>query len=262
MKAFEREYGAHPIVIASSLKQTHLVSLIVQHKMYEGTHLYQALEEATRVGSSDIFDILIGHVSGVSLLKPRDQGTQKSCLDIALEGDQLLTAVKLLASIWKTENEDDPGKAVAAQRVLCKACLHGRIDIVEKLLSGGYICDIDELDNEGNAPLVLAASGNHLVVAKCLVENHGNVDVIDGNGLTPLLSSVMNGNTETSEWLISQDANVNAEDKTGRTPLIYAAMKDLPQLVHSLFMEGTSLHILMLSMTEVNFIRKRYSVTS
>lgn len=229
-------------MIASSLKQTHLVSLILQHKMFEGSHLHHALEEAMRVGSTDIFDILIANASGVSLLKPRDQGTRKSCLDIALESDQIVAAVKLVAFVWKTENEDDPSRAVAAQRVLCKACLHGRIDIVEMLLSGGYIRDIDELDNEANAPLVLAASGNHLITAKCLLENHGNVDVIDGNGLTPLLASVMNGNIETSEWLISQDANVNAEDKAGRTPLIYAAIKDLPHLVHSLFMEGKLLH--------------------
>ena len=225
-------------MVASSLKQTRIVSLILQHGMFKEDHLHQALEEAIRTGSTEILDLLLEHASGLSLLKPRDPDIRKSCLETALESDQLLTAVKLVKVIWKDENEESGAKIMAAQKVLCKACLRGRIDIVEELFSAGYIRDLDELDNDGNAPLVLAAAANQLIVAKSLVEKHCNVNVINGSRVTPLLASVMNGYVETCEWLISQDANVNAEDRDGRTPLIYAAANDLPQLVQSLFMEG------------------------
>ena len=243
MKAFERRYGVQPIVLASSLKQTQIVALLLEHGMYQSTHLHQALTEASKVGSMDILDLLISNTHGLSLLKPREENATQSCLDIALENSHLMMAVKLLKVIWKSQSEDDSDKSMAAQQVLCEACLHGRIDITEELFSGGYINDVDTLDTSRNAPLVLAASKNQLIVAKYLVENQGNVNVVDGHGLTPLLASVMNKHAEISEWLISQDANVTVEDKDGRTPLIHAAANDMPQLVHSLFMEGNKFYI-------------------
>ena len=242
--AFQRQYGAHPIVIASTLKQTEIVSLILQHRMFEETHVYQAMEEAIRVGNTDVFDLLINHTPGLSLSMPNYKEAQQSCLHVALESNQLLTAVELVAIIWNSQNEDDPCKDTAAQQVLSKACLQGRVDVVEKLCTGGYVCDVDILDKDGNAPLVLAASKNQLIVAKYLVKNHASIDVVNDAGVTPLLASVMNGNVEISEWLIGQDANVDAEDKDGRTPLIYAASLGLTQLTHFLFMEGKLLSVL------------------
>lgn len=238
MKEFQRRYGSHPVVVAASLKQVHVVALLLEHGKCVTGNLQDALKEASRVGCEEIIDSLLVSAFKPSSLQAGCEGTFGRCLDLALENGHLTVALKLVEFSWKTSSDGCSEGKEDARRVFCKACLQGRLDVAKELFGRGYVDNVDTLDSAGNAPLVSAASRNQLIVAKYIVENGGDVNIVDGDGYTALLSATKNAHTETSEWLISQDANVNVEDKDGRTPLLYSAASDLPQLVHSLFMEG------------------------
>ena len=225
----------HPIVFASSLQQPAIVSLLLDHDLFDDTHLQEALKEASRAGSVEIIDLILQVKARIPQLKCEETGGGKEFLEIALDNNHLAAAVRLLEMIWE-EGDDEEAKARVSRRILCNASLAGKIDIVEMLLQRGI--DVNIPDILGNVALVLAASKNNLVVAKRLVEHGANIDAIDANGLTPLIASAMHCHVETSEWLISQDANADAEDREGKTPLLHAVAHNLSQLVHSLFMEG------------------------
>eukprot|EP00795_Rhopilema_esculentum_P014861 gene14861-5985_t len=238
-KPFEKRYGMHPIVFASSLQQPAIVSLLLDHDLFDDTHLQEALKEASRAGSVEIIDLILQVKARIPQLKCEETGGGKEFLEMALDNNHLAAAVRLLEMIWE-EGDDEETKALVSRRILCNACQAGKIDIVEMLLQKGI--DVNIPDILGNVALVVAASKNNLVVAKRLVEHGAIIEAVDANGLTPLIASAMHCHVEISEWLISQDANADAEDREGKTPLLHAAAHNLSQLVHSLFMEGASLN--------------------
>ena len=238
MKSFKRRYKSHPLVLASSLQQPKIVSLLLDHKQYDKSVIHEALEAASRNGNTEIVQSLLS--CNVEILAPNpgveDRGTK--LITIALENHYLPTAMQLLkAASVKGHLEERE----TSQRILCEASRMGKLDIVKELLEMDIISNLNELDSVGNTPLVCAAKKNRLVIAKHLVESEATIDVTDKDGMTPLIAAAKHGHVETAEWLISQDANVDAEDCKGRTALIYAAARDLEQFVHTLFMEGISL---------------------
>ncbi len=72
-----------------------------------------------------------------------------------------------------------------------------------------------------------AAFGNHLAVAKLLVEADCLVDEPNGWLRTPTLLAAKNGRLEVLKYLLSKNGNLFAREKFGQTALHLASMNSM-----------------------------------
>ncbi len=131
---------------------------------------------------------------------------------------------------------------------------------LEKLISQGM--DVNKADNDGNAPLMLAARwGNAtrvgvllrhgakpdlvrsargrtalmiacaywagLDVCKMLVEKGADVNVTSVDGTTPLMLAAQNGKVEVVGYLLSRGAKASLKNNDGKTALDFARLADI-----------------------------------
>ncbi|OHT08517.1 hypothetical protein TRFO_22939 [Tritrichomonas foetus] len=102
----------------------------------------------------------------------------------------------------------------------------GNVNILSYILSKCQGIDINLKDNEGNSPLLIAASNNHSkIVSALLKRNNCNPNLADNNGWTPLHIAAGNRNQEIVKTLIfNSKTNANAKTfENKETPLIIAA---------------------------------------
>ena len=71
------------------------------------------------------------------------------------------------------------------------AAKENRLEVIEYLVSSG--CDINAVDDNGQAPLHKSAMFGHTESVKLLIDKGANVNQIDNNGNTPLHVVIMNG---------------------------------------------------------------------
>ena len=118
-------------------------------------------------------------------------------------------------SVAKNNNNDN-------QSLLSMAIRNWELDIVEVLAKSGV--DMGAVDEHGQTPLSLAASGGNLEIVKFLVGTACvEVEPKDDNGRTPISNAARNGRLEVVKFLYLQGANVNTRDNEGETPLSLAA---------------------------------------
>lgn len=84
----------------------------------------------------------------------------------------------------------------------------GNIDEVKRLLSTGT--DVNTTDDQGITPLMMAAMGDAVDVARLLINSHAGLDLADILGMTALHHAAALGSTSVAEALIIAGANVNA----------------------------------------------------
>ena len=103
------------------------------------------------------------------------------------------------------------------------ACVFGRTDVVRYLWEQGADVTIPSYSG-GNTPLHVAANGNNVDTARCLVRTCGvDVDVCANSGSTPLHSAARYGQLDTVQCLIEElNADIDVKDSMGRSPLAYA----------------------------------------
>lgn len=89
-----------------------------------------------------------------------------------------------------------------------------------ELLMLGY--DIDDADNDGNTPLMIAASLGKVNFVHFLLDNGAEVNNKNYNGETALHRAAQSGNNEVIDILFAAGADLNAPDFSGRTPLMQA----------------------------------------
>jgi ankyrin repeat protein len=75
--------------------------------------------------------------------------------------------------------------------------------------------DVNEKDDMGNCPILIAAQYNRLSMVKLLIEFNANVDVADVLGRTPIMWANRNHNNEMTEVL---QAASYSQDKTQQRP--------------------------------------------
>jgi ankyrin repeat protein len=126
------------------------------------------------------------------------------------------------------------GRAATA---LGEAARWGRMDLVEELLKTGL--DVDERNEFGDTPLMLAASGGQNDVVGYLIERGADVNAVSGfKGATPLIYCVAALHRDrvyraVIERLLKAGASGSLElrDATGRTALDWAKDGRPPEVI-------------------------------
>ena len=85
------------------------------------------------------------------------------------------------------------------------------MESIEYLLSKG--CKADNIDNEGNTPLMNACTGKNLQIVKLL--NVQNINIVNKKGESALLLAVKKSSPEIVKYLIDNGANTKIIDKNG-----------------------------------------------
>ena len=80
---------------------------------------------------------------------------------------------------------------------------------------------INQVNESGNTPLILACYKGNVAVAKFLINNLKDINYISPMG-TALMAAIVKGNNEIAKILIAKNANVNLSDTNKSTSLIYA----------------------------------------
>ncbi len=84
---------------------------------------------------------------------------------------------------------------------------------------------LDERDEYGRTPLMVAATLSDSALFHILVEQGAPLDRGDNNGMTPLMHAIINQNESIVEFLAKHSkTNINRQDASGRTALSIAAM--------------------------------------
>jgi len=165
------------------------------------------------------------------------------------------------------DNEDIP------EKILLKACLSGKTNIVRVLLDKAPAdsLNVDHVDHEGNNALCLAAGngfveitkllldaelcpntpnrfGNsaiscaayrgHLEVCKILLENGARLENRGVWDATPLCLAVMYNHLELARYLIKKGANVNSKSSAGNSLIKLAIRRDFGEMAMLLRVNG------------------------
>ena len=94
--------------------------------------------------------------------------------------------------------------------------------------------DIDQADEFGNIPLLLAVEQGHIGVTELLVQHEANLEVGDEHGFTALIMSAELNHPELLQLLLDGGADITAEDKAERTALDWAIIMQSAEAVEIL----------------------------
>lgn len=94
-------------------------------------------------------------------------------------------------------------------------------------------------DTTGWTPLHYAAAGNHVEIAKFLIDNGANINMKTGaDGKSALHWAAFHGHLNVVELLISKGAQINDKDDDGNTALDLAKQTEKRNLIHYLEEHG------------------------
>jgi hypothetical protein len=91
------------------------------------------------------------------------------------------------------------------------------INIIKSLINNNEV-DINEVDNFGNTPLILAIYKKRTEIAKLLISNNANTEIKNKHGQNAIFYSVLTNSIELFTLLIkSKNVDLNVKDEFGRT---------------------------------------------
>jgi uncharacterized protein len=96
--------------------------------------------------------------------------------------------------------------------------------------------------NAESANLFIAARTNDLNGARALLANKADINQQDEKGYTPLIIATYNGNYDVAQFLLDHGAATEKKDASGRTALMGAAFKGDDRDVKLLLDHGADIH--------------------
>ncbi len=84
--------------------------------------------------------------------------------------------------------------------------------------------DINQQDDKGYTPLILATYDGSYEVAQLLLKHHADTEKKDRSGRTALMGVAFKGDEKEAQLLLSNGARADAKDAKGLTSMMYAVM--------------------------------------
>ncbi|KAF0700898.1 Aste57867_8584 [Aphanomyces stellatus] len=116
-----------------------------------------------------------------------------------------------------------------SERTIWKDARHGKVLEVQRRLAMGE--HVDQVDDQGDTPLVHAASNGKSEVVQVLLQHNASIDGHRSDRLSALLRAVQKGSTDTVRLLLDRGADVESSFPDGKTPLVFAAAHGVSPLV-------------------------------
>ncbi|XP_051832039.1 kinase D-interacting substrate of 220 kDa isoform X3 [Antechinus flavipes] len=162
-----------------------------------------------------------------------------------LLSDSLLTYVEeenipgLKAFLEKCKDVDERNEC--GQTPLMVAAENGNLEIVKELLKNGANCNLEDVDNW--TALISAAKEGHLAIVKELLKCNVNLEHKDMGGWTALMWACYKGHTEVVDLLLSKGANPNVTGLQYNVyPIIWAAGRGHADIVYLLLKNGAKVN--------------------
>ncbi|HEV2601990.1 MAG TPA: ankyrin repeat domain-containing protein [Candidatus Babeliales bacterium] len=115
-----------------------------------------------------------------------------------------------------------------------------RLEVVKRLLNEG--APIEEVDELGRTPLMLAINGGHIDIAKLLLERGASMKARSSQG-TSIFEFVPRGNVALMQLLLDNKLAIEAQDKWGGTILQWAVSGDDVPMVALLLERGAKTEV-------------------
>ncbi|MBN3310300.1 KDIS Kinase, partial [Amia calva] len=103
--------------------------------------------------------------------------------------------------------------------------------------------EVDERNENGQTPLMLAAEQGNVEIVQELLNKGANVNLDDADSWTALISASKEGHTEVVKELLSNNANLEHRDMGGWTALMWAAYKGQTEVANMLLAKGANPNI-------------------
>lgn len=117
----------------------------------------------------------------------------------------------------------------AQQKSIFDVARNGTLQEIELFYSKNINC-INEINENGFSPLILACYKGNSEIAKFLIEKKSNLDYVSDEG-TALMAAVVRGKNELAKSLLENGANPNLTNLEGTTALMYASQFKNVELV-------------------------------
>ncbi|XP_076835007.1 uncharacterized protein ankrd1a [Brachyhypopomus gauderio] len=177
-------------------------------------------------------------------IKSQKKEPEPEILPETVDQDMFLTAVvenKMLVVEKYLSVGGDPNACDHFKRsALHKACFHGHVDIMKRLLAAG--ASIENKDKLDATAVHWACRGGSLPALELLLNEGGKVGSRDKLLSTPLHVAVRTGHYECAEHLIHCGADISARDREGDMPLHDAVRINRFKMIKLLLMYGARLN--------------------
>ncbi|XP_004582647.2 kinase D-interacting substrate of 220 kDa isoform X2 [Ochotona princeps] len=144
----------------------------------------------------------------------------------------------LKALLEKCKDVDETNEC--GQTPLMLAAEQGNLEIVKELIKNGANCNLEDLDNW--TALISASKEGHVHIVEELLKCGVNLEHRDMGGWTALMWACYKGRTEVVELLLSYGANPSVTGLYSVYPIIWAAGRGHADIVHLLLQNGAKVN--------------------
>ncbi|XP_008591734.1 PREDICTED: kinase D-interacting substrate of 220 kDa isoform X1 [Galeopterus variegatus] len=144
----------------------------------------------------------------------------------------------LKALLEKCKDVDERNEC--GQTPLMIAAEQGNLEIVKELIKNGANCNLEDLDNW--TALISASKEGHIHIVEELLKCGVNLEHRDMGGWTALMWACYKGRTEVVELLLSHGANPSVTGLYSVYPIIWAAGRGHADIVHLLLQNGAKVN--------------------
>uniref|UniRef100_A0A8C6QX45 Kinase D-interacting substrate 220 n=1 Tax=Nannospalax galili TaxID=1026970 RepID=A0A8C6QX45_NANGA len=144
----------------------------------------------------------------------------------------------LKALLEKCKDVDERNEC--GQTPLMIAAEQGNLEIVKELIKNGANCNLEDLDNW--TALISASKEGHVHIVEELLKCEVNLEHRDMGGWTALMWACYKGRTDVVELLLSHGANPSVTGLYSVYPIIWAAGRGHADIVHILLQNGAKVN--------------------
>jgi ankyrin repeat protein len=207
-----------PLIIASDCGNTEVVEILLSDEKIDvdikDKMGQTALHRAAKKEYLNISERLINAGANINEV---DENGNTPLLLVSLMG-----AAKAVKMLLRNEKIDIHAKNFHHdQTALHIATIGGYPDIVQMLIDAG--ANVDEVDNSGRTPFLLASSNGHIQIADTLHTLTIDIHAKDKEGRTAIYLGVSNGHANTVSFLTSAGVNPNIPQNDSSTPVFIVA---------------------------------------